>query len=207
MTFMKRIGVATLIGCGLPAPLAQAGYVVTLVQVGSDVVATGMGAIDLGGLSFLGTVISPAPAQLGPVVGVISTGSTEAADAYIGMAGPESFGTGGQHLANTSSGDIVSITGFIGTIRVPAGYVSGHLLSDSATYDNQTFASLGVTPDTYDWTWGTGANQKYELDVVTVPAPVIGQGLPARLAVGGVLLGAMLWERNGKRRPLGRQAA
>src|SRR6266513_1861391 len=32
---------------------AQAGYTVTLQEVGSDVVATGSGAIDLGGLTFV----------------------------------------------------------------------------------------------------------------------------------------------------------
>jgi hypothetical protein len=48
------LGAAMLIGCGLSAPPAQAGYVVTLTQEGTDVVATGMGPIDLTGLSFLG---------------------------------------------------------------------------------------------------------------------------------------------------------
>jgi hypothetical protein len=35
------LGVATLVGAGLSAPSAQAAYVVTLAQVGSNVVATG----------------------------------------------------------------------------------------------------------------------------------------------------------------------
>jgi hypothetical protein len=31
-------------------------------------------------------------------------------------------------------------------------------------FDNATFASLGVTPGTYEWTWGTGlANQNFTL--------------------------------------------
>ena len=36
------------------SPGAQAGYIVTLQQVGADVVATGSGAIDLTGLRFTG---------------------------------------------------------------------------------------------------------------------------------------------------------
>ena len=37
-------------------------------------------------------------------------------------------------------------------------------LFTSMTFDNATFASLGVTPGTYEWTWGTGlANQNFTL--------------------------------------------
>ena len=47
---------------------------------------------------------------------------------------------------------------------MPQGYVSGAALSDSMTFNNATFASLGVTPGTYVWTWGTGlANQNFTL--------------------------------------------
>ena len=47
---------------------------------------------------------------------------------------------------------------------MPQGYVSGAALSDSMTFNNATFASLGVTPGTYVWTWGTGLpNQNFTL--------------------------------------------
>jgi hypothetical protein len=48
------LGVAMLTGYGLSAPPAKAGYVVTLEQVGSNVVATGSGPIDLTGLTLGG---------------------------------------------------------------------------------------------------------------------------------------------------------
>jgi VPDSG-CTERM motif len=54
---------------------------------------------------------------------------------------------------------------------LPQGYLSGNALSDSSTYNNATFASLGVTPGTYEWMWGTGANQNFTLKVVTTPVP------------------------------------
>ena len=55
---------------------------------------------------------------------------------------------------------------------MPAGYVSGNPLSDTSTYDGQTFSSLGATPGRYEWTWGSGANQNFTLVIGTVvPEP------------------------------------
>jgi hypothetical protein len=49
-------------------------------------------------------------------------------------------------------------------LNVPQGYVSGTALSGSATWNNATFASLGVTPGTYVWSWGNGLpNQNFTL--------------------------------------------
>jgi hypothetical protein len=67
-----------------------------------------------------------------------------------------------------------------------------------------------VTPGQYVWTWGSGATaDSFTLDIgpVSVPAPVIGQGLPVVLAIGCVLLGARLSERNRKRHPVETQPA
>ena len=56
-------------------------------------------------------------------------------------------------------------------VSVPTGYVSGTALSDSATYSNTTLATLGVTPGTYVWTWGTSANQNFTLEIPSFPPP------------------------------------
>jgi len=59
--------------------------------------------------------------------------------------------------------------GIFGTaLIVPAGYVSGTALSDIATYRATTLANTHVTPGTYVWKWGTGANQNFTLK--TLPA-------------------------------------
>jgi len=86
---------ATVIAWGLSVRPAQANsYVVTLEQVGSNVVATGSGPIDLTGLS--GTGFGMARAAVQPNVGVISTGPTSFSneDEYNGFSGPTSFGSG-----------------------------------------------------------------------------------------------------------------
>ena len=68
-------------------------------------------------------------------------------------------------LPNTSSGDLVGISSSIPFpfLLVPQGYVSNTALSDSMTFNNATLASLGVTPGTYVWSWGAGANQNFTL--------------------------------------------
>jgi hypothetical protein len=170
---------------------AQAGYTVTLQQVGPDVVATGSGAINLTGLTFsnsgfLGPLILPNFHSFshffhGSACGV-NTGPfssmpqdpRQSVDSYLGASGPISFGripTPFEQFATSGSGDPVGISSassleFTGArLSVPRGYVSGTFLSDSATYRGNTFASLDVAPGTYVWRWGNGANQNFTLQI------------------------------------------
>ncbi|MBV9008587.1 MAG: VPDSG-CTERM sorting domain-containing protein [Verrucomicrobia bacterium] len=170
---------------------ARADYIVTLQQVGPNVVATGSGAIDLTPLTFVGS--ETAKALLVPIDGVINTGpaTDQPIDAYSGLLGPAAFGTGNGGVANIGSGDIVGVHNFLFKLFlfVPQGYVSGTPLSDSSTYDNATFASLGVTPGTYEWTWGTGANQNFTLQIGTSRVPDSGSTL---VLLGASLLGLFL---------------
>jgi hypothetical protein len=39
------------------------------------------------------------------------------------------------------------------------------------TFNNATFASLGVTPGTYVWSWGTGPNQNFTLIIGRAGVP------------------------------------
>ena len=150
----------------------QAGTM-TLEQVGANVVANGSGAINLTGLSFDGFVLNDDSLEASS--GAILAGSRVFGVAYAGSTGPTTFGSGGIFVADTSSGDP------FGTIPnnivqrllvVPLGYVSGTALSSSATWNNETFASLGVTPATYEWTWGTGLpNQNFTLIIGRAGVP------------------------------------
>ncbi len=161
---------------------AQAGYIVTLQQVGPNVVATGSGAIDLTGLTVWGlSTRSPAirPNQVALGGAFIYTGPiSSSVDSYRGASGPTSFGSGFFFTsASSGSGDMAGIVntvfGFgVGSIlSVPTGYVSGTALSDMAIYSGRTLASLGVTPGTYVWTWGAGANQKFTLKIESAILP------------------------------------
>jgi hypothetical protein len=85
---------AIVIAWGLSVRPAQAGYIVTLDQVGSNVVATGTGAIDLEGLVFLFFAGSGPPGFMIPNSGTIVTGFSGRAEVYTGLSGPTSFGSG-----------------------------------------------------------------------------------------------------------------
>ncbi len=78
---------------------------------------------------------------------------------------------------------------------MPPGYLSGATLSDSMTFNNATFASLGVTPGTYVWTWGTGGNQNFTLQIGSVGVPGVPDGGSTVSLLGCALLGLVALRR------------
>ena len=193
---------------------AQAGYTVTLRQVGPDVVATGSGAIDLHGLTvsrsfFQDPGIKPfGHILVGPAF--IATGPTSSSvHPYFGaITGPGSFGSSANlTLAGSGSGDMVGISArpevaFQTMLSVPTGYVSGTALSDSATYRGKTLATLGVTPGTYVWKWGTGANQNFTLQIeASVTTNITNFSTRALVQTGqNVMIGRFVVEGTGPKR-------
>jgi hypothetical protein len=131
---------------------AEAGVVITIEQVGSDVVAQGSGSINLSGLTFDGSVLSGAAVT--PVFGNITFGEAgpTSGDDYGPLTGPSSFGPGIGSISTSSSGDTFGVVNGIGNVRVPDGYISGAPLSGTDTFANSTFSSLGLTPGTYIYT-------------------------------------------------------
>lgn len=189
-------GLALLIAIVVTPRVAHATpYVVTLVQQGNNVVATGSGAFDLTGLTPEGA-FGPVQGAVWPVVGYIYTGGILTnLDAYTGFSGPTGFGSGSGIIGATAvSGDGVAIfasSDYYGfpLIFVPEGYVSGTALMSGATWDDASFASLGVTQGTYTWAWGNGADQSLTL---TTMADTTTPGVPEPAALGMFGLGLML---------------
>jgi hypothetical protein len=184
---MATLAIATI--SLLSVQPARAGYIVTLQQVGSNVVATGSGAIDLTGLSFGGGGTDES--GMGPSQGFIFTGpfSATPTDVYTGFSGPTNFGSGDVTLGSSGSGRLVGIDATRGFLAVPFLYRAG-ALSDSTTYNNATFASLGVTPGTYLWTWGTGgADQNFTLVIPAAAVPDSGSSFGLLIIALGGLFG------------------
>ena len=147
------------------------GLIVTISEVGSDVVMTASGTINTNGLTQIYT--NQGPMATGGLVGIYNglfmiAPNNPYFDIYSGFTStPSNFGTGGGNaVTSTTTGDFIAviIDGIDHWLELPAGYVSGTQIDSSLTLTGVTFSSLGLTPGTYTYSWGIGANA----DVINV---------------------------------------
>lgn len=178
---------AGLVAIAVAMP-ANAAFVVTLTEVGSDVVATGAGSINTTDLSnpYGDGAVGTTP-QLSPSYAFLSLGPTSEiyGEIWTGFSGPSAFGTDSSAYASgAGAGDLVGINGYGYTyVITPNDYVSGTNLSATDTFAGQSFASLGMADGSYIWTWGTGAAaDSFEIDVGSNAVPE-----PAALFAVGML--------------------
>jgi hypothetical protein len=75
-------------------------------------------------------------------------------------------------------------------VVVPFGYISDTPIMSSAIWANTTINGLGLAPDTYEWTWGSGATAE-DIKVIipsAVPEPasltLLGLGAAGLLGYG-----------------------
>lgn len=159
-------------------PLTRASYIININEVGSDVVTTGSGSLDITDLTKLNPGSNEAHVHPSQAIAGVGPTSATAVDVYSGTSGPPSFGSGSTTFANSGSGPIALLVGQVGQLDVPQNYISGSPLSLATdTYTNQTFATLGLTPGTYTYNWGTGI----DADSFTVQIGAAAVPLPAGL--------------------------
>ena len=182
--------------CGLIAAVAlaiaprrtDAAFTFTLSQVGNDVVITGSGTINFSALSLY--VNGGGTTRIYPAGALLYSGSTgfTSFNGFNGggLKGPANFGTGGLILPSSGTGSFVGIDGSDLVLLLPSGYTSGTSLTDTSTYLGQTFTTLGFTPGTYTYTWGSGANA----DSLTITG-VLEPTTWALLGFGALVVGAM----------------
>jgi hypothetical protein len=170
------------------AATSRGEYIVTFAQVGTDVVATGSGTLDLTTLKSL-TVNAFSPG-VEAVAGIVVIGPQPGSVvSYFDISGPASIGPGPAvtHEADSSTGDRVSVDGSGSAINVFDGYVSGSTLFGTDTWDNTTISGLSLVAGTYTWTWGRGTSHADSF-VVIVPG-VTAAPAPGGAALAGTALG------------------
>jgi hypothetical protein len=175
-------------------PSARATYTATLNEVGTNVVGTGSGSLDITAFGIPGnfgggSVENPSSALL-----LLGTTSPPGAliDGYSGISGPTSFGSGSGVNADIGGGSVVGVNGNFSVLFVPKGYVSGTPLTTSTdTWSNASFASLGITPGTYTWTWGSGMSADSFILQIGPASPTNGNGVPDSGTAIALMLGSV----------------
>jgi PEP-CTERM motif len=169
---------------------AHAAFVATVEQVGENVVITGSGSLDIADLT-ADTQYTSADTGITPYQGYFLLGSpgNNPVNTYVIPAGPNNFGPGGFSQPTAGSGDEVGFSFYnVSVLVVPDGYVSGAPLAATDTFDDMSYADLGLTPGTYTSNFGTAAGaDSFTLQIDPIPEPasmaVIGVGLASVAAV------------------------
>jgi hypothetical protein len=191
-------GTCAVLSVAISTP-SHASAVISFVQQAGGVVATGSGSIDRTDLfpSFSGndgfTAVSGLNAYA--VIGSIPQ-EFDSVTFESGASGPATFGTSTYITASSGSGDKFGIDAANysgpGTARIwlPPTYVSGTALSANDTWTGATFASLGLTPGVYTYTWGSGVDAD-SLQVRIGAAPLGGAPEPETWVMMLLGFGAM----------------
>jgi len=177
---------------------AKGSVILTLNQVGPDVVLNGSGTANLAALAIsqsggCQSLLNSVWIQVGALGGCVLYGN---------MFGPMSLPVTGGIGASSSGGDIIGVQDYFGSFlpSVPGGYVSGSALAGTATFSGTTLSAVGATPGTYVWTWGSGATADSLTLQIGVPEPstILTLG-GALLTLGGALLGIRVYRRSATR--------
>jgi hypothetical protein len=179
------------------SPAAKAGIILTMQEVGSDVVLTSAGTLGPVDGNFTGVIVgelvgvmTPAAASLTVGAGLVPSGNNAVLYPNV-LSGPSSFGPAGTSLSTTSTGAIFGIVGGDDRLAVDAAQAlqSQDITAGTSTWSATTLAALGVTPGTYTWTvsgamLASGNDDTVVLNIVApsdvpVPAtlPLLGIGI------------------------------
>jgi hypothetical protein len=175
---MKRTFISLLLAVLYPSSV-NAAVTVNVVEDGANVVATVSGSVNTDVFSTFNPADAPGSWFRGssyqPGFALSGFGIGRSTPVYVYPLNPTStiFSTGGNY---TTFGGVGTLFGIgVGdsasdTLILPQSYVSGSAISSSATFLNQSFASMGLIEGTYEFSWSSGDDR----DIAT-------------LTIGGVL--------------------
>ena len=193
-TLRTLTALTALTALAMSSNAAHATYILTVNQTGTALTFSGSGSINTGSFTlFSGNASTAALLDAEPDLAFVAITPAGNLDEYnMADSGPAGFGPGGFRSGPTAS--VVGTFIFeqdspgLGAIDLPAGYVSGTLLTASASWPGATYASLGITPGDYTWTWGSAGNNtadSFELNIAAVPEPTTMVLLSTAAAIAG----------------------
>ena len=198
---MRALLLAGVVAVGF-GNAAQASYILTLTQVGPDIVATGSGSIDTSLLTVATVVPTSYSILTAAPLGGVNVGQTGIYEYSYRIPAtspvPVTFGPGNGRTyypsASLAIGDPFSITSsgndYLGNnftyIALARDYVSDSTLSSETIYSNSTFASIGLTIGDYVFSFD---NQSITVAVGTPVAASVPE--PTSLALLALPLGAV----------------
>jgi hypothetical protein len=189
--------------------VAQAAVTINFVESGGDVVATSSGSLITTGL--------PNPSQLFTTLGYVAGTGFDASWSCVVLVGTDpsqadTFSltnwtndntdvcdTGGRFVASSGTGNFVGLgsrNGSTDVIYIPDNYVSGSPIAGTSTWSGATFASLGLVPGTYEFTFGSGETA----DSITLNIGAVIGPPPVAYTVSGTvsgLTGSVTLQNNG----------
>jgi hypothetical protein len=188
-TYLASAAILTLGAVSMPS--AQAKFAAVYKEFDSSVVETGSGSLDLTDLGMSVSTFKLNPAVV-PESGLVAMGTPGAEVNLFNnglIMGPGRFGLGLETDTDLSTGDAVSAS--LEGIAVLQGYPSGASLFNTSNYADASFSSLGMTPGTYVYTWGTGVHaDSFTIDIVASPSlPVPEPSTWAMMLIGFAGLG------------------
>lgn len=188
----------------------KATYIVDAVESGGNVVLTGRAGGSLNLSAWSNPINTTTRGQMGVLGGVLGVGASQTNFYQTGFnfmaADPFRSGTAPVVTASPNSPDntgpyIGVANGAGGQLLVPINYVSGAILpSSSSTYFGQTFASLGMTPGTYEWSWGSNDDESssadsYILNIIETTTNSVPDGGSTLLLLGIAMLVGFTFQR------------
>lgn len=140
----------------------QGAAIFNIVESGNNVVASGSGTLNVAALSFSQT-FTASQGIITPISAAVHVGAPANFSRYIAIpgtfTGPLNFGSSsGNRTATSGTGGRFGVNVFtLLNVYVPEGY-NGGALSGTSTFANLSFATIGLTPGTYTYSWGSGGN-------------------------------------------------
>ena len=183
---------------------AHAAVVITVSEVGNDVIMSGSGTANLVDLEFkfrtsvgshldTGSPNIPVSVLTGSVFGFVDiyhlpnlNGPSYLQDTRVAVV-PD----GNLPLLGHVFG--ISYTQLSPSLLVPAEYVSGSQLTAHNTFSGRTLASMGLESGTYVWTWGSDSSaDSFTIIIGASAAPVPEPESVIVFLMGGLILGLYL---------------